>query len=48
MASAWAKRPDPDDFLDVLMRRAGFDPATWPDGLRAELLTTTDFDRLLE
>lgn len=47
LASAWAERPDPDEFLDTLMRRAGLDPATWPDGLEAELVVTTDFDRLL-
>ena len=48
LPSAWAQRPDPGDFLDTILRRAGLDPTSWPDDLRAELISTWDFDRLLE
>lgn len=47
LPSAWAERPDPEEYLDTVMRRAGLDPSTWPDDISAELFTTVDFGRLL-
>lgn len=41
----WRQLPDPDEFLDHLLRKAGLPTFGWPDGIRAEVFTATCLDR---
>jgi AmmeMemoRadiSam system protein A len=45
LPDVWAQLPDPDDFLDHLLAKAGLHPRTWPAGLRAHRFATTAFVR---
>lgn len=35
LPSVWAQLPDPEDFLDHLLYKAGLTPGSWPRGIRA-------------
>lgn len=41
----WAKVPDPDDFLDHLLRKAGIRPRTWPPDMKAWRFTVEKLTR---
>jgi AmmeMemoRadiSam system protein A len=45
LPDVWAQLPDPDDFLDHLLAKAGLHPRTWPADLRAHRFATTAFVR---
>lgn len=45
LPDVWAQLPDPDDFLDRLLAKAGIAPATWPPGLAASRFTTQAVSR---
>lgn len=41
----WAKVPDPDDFLDHLLRKAGIRPRSWPADMKAWRFTVEKLTR---
>lgn len=45
LPSVWEQLPSAETFLMHLLRKAGLDPATWPDGLRAFSFTAQEFGR---
>ena len=45
LPAVWEKLPDPDAFLDHLLRKAGLRPDTWPSGLRAQRFTVEKLSR---
>lgn len=48
LPAVWKQLPDRDDFVDRLLVKAGLRPQTWPADLRAEVFTTTTFERRLD
>lgn len=47
LPSVWEQLPDPDEFVQHLLHKAGLPTASWPDGLAAEVFTTTTYRRSL-
>jgi len=45
LPSVWEQLPSPETFLVHLFHKAGLDPATWPDDLRAFGFTAEKFGR---
>lgn len=45
LPTVWTQLPDPDDFLDQLLIKAGLPIDRWPTDLRAEVFTTESFGR---
>ena len=45
LPSVWEQLPSPETFLTHLMHKAGLDPASWPDDLRAFGFTAEKFGR---
>lgn len=45
LPSVWEQLPEPERFLDQLLRKAGLPPERWPDDLVAAVFTTTTFAR---
>jgi AmmeMemoRadiSam system protein A len=45
LPSVWEQLPSPESFLAHLLRKAGLDPASWPDDLRAFGFTAEKFAR---
>lgn len=45
LPDVWDQLPDPGDFFDHLLAKAGLRPGTWPPGLRAERFTTQRWSR---
>jgi hypothetical protein len=43
LPSVWPKVRDLAEFLDVLWRKAGLAPGTWPGGTRVSRYTTEEF-----
>jgi AmmeMemoRadiSam system protein A len=41
LPSVWSQLPQPSEFVDQLLRKAGFIPGSWPEGIRAWCFTTT-------
>lgn len=47
LPSVWAQLPDPEQFLDQLLRKAGLATDRWPSDMHAEAFTTESFGRQL-
>ena len=47
LPAVWDQLPDPEQFLDQLLRKAGLPTTTWPSDMHAELFTTESFGRQL-
>lgn len=47
LPDVWQQLPDPDDFVDHLLRKAGLRADRWPDDLTAEVFTTAAVRREL-
>jgi len=47
LPSVWAQLPDPEQFLDQLLRKAGLATTRWPSDMHAEVFTTESFGRQL-
>jgi AmmeMemoRadiSam system protein A len=45
LPSVWEQLPSPETFLTHLFHKAGLDPASWPEGLRAFGFTAEKFGR---
>ena len=45
LPAVWETLPDPEDFLDHLLRKAGLRPGTWPKGLRAYRFAAQEYHR---
>jgi AmmeMemoRadiSam system protein A len=45
LPSVWEQLPSPETFLTQLFRKAGLDPAAWPDDLRADVFTADKITR---
>lgn len=45
LPTVWHQLPDPDDFIDRLLRKAGLPADRWPDDMRADVFTTASFER---
>ena len=45
LPSVWEQLRSPETFLTQLFRKAGLDPASWPDDLRADVFTADKFAR---
>jgi AmmeMemoRadiSam system protein A len=41
LPSVWAQLPDRSEFVDHLLRKAGLNPGSWPEGIRAWCFTAT-------
>ena len=47
LPSVWTQLPDPEQFLDRLLRKAGLSTTVWPNDMHAEVFTTESFGRQL-
>jgi AmmeMemoRadiSam system protein A len=47
LPSVWEQLPDPDDFVDHLLHKAGLPRDEWPSTMSAELFTTRTIERRL-
>jgi AmmeMemoRadiSam system protein A len=45
LPAVWEQLPEPDQFLDHLLRKAGLATDRWPPDMRAEVFTTTSVSR---
>ncbi|MCB0991644.1 MAG: AmmeMemoRadiSam system protein A [Acidimicrobiales bacterium] len=43
LPAVWAQCPDRATFLDLLWRKAGLGPRSWPEGIRADRYSTQEF-----
>ncbi len=47
LPSVWRQLPEPDDFIERLLEKAGLPTTAWPDDMHAEVFTTQSFARRL-
>lgn len=47
LPSVWDQLPEPDQFVDQLLRKAGLSTTRWPSDMHAEAFTTESFGRHL-
>lgn len=45
LPAVWRQLPDPDQFLDQLLRKAGLPTFGWPERMQAEVFTATCLER---
>lgn len=43
LPAVWGKVPDPEQFLDALLRKGGWEPGGWPDGVEAWVYGSVEF-----